>query len=342
MASAGTLHERLITESPMPRAIRIHEVGGPDVLRLEDVDLAAPGEGEVQVQHTAIGVNFIDVYDRTGLYPQKSMPAGLGREAAGIVVALGKKVRGLRTGDRVAYVSGVPGSYCEARNVPAARVVKIPAGISDEQAAVLMLKGLTACYLLRRTYRVQRGDVIVVHAAAGGVGALLAQWGRALGAVVIGIVGSEAKAPMAKKNGCRHVLVRGRVPIADTVKQLSKGRGAHVVYDGVGKDTFFESLDSLRARGLMVSFGSASGPVAPFSTSELVKRGSLFVTRPTLFDYTAERRDLDSMARETFAAVKKKWLKIQINQRYKLAEAAQAHSDLESRKTVGASIIVPF
>jgi len=325
----------------MPRAIRIHEVGGPEVMRLEDVDIAAPGEGEVQVQHTAIGVNFIDVYDRTGLYPQKTMPGGLGREAAGIVVALGKKVRGLRAGDRVAYVIGVPGSYCEARNVPASRVVKIPAGISDEQAAVLMLKGLTACYLLRHTYRVQRGDVIVVHAAAGGAGALLAQWGRALGATVIGIVGSEAKAALAKQNGCRHVLVRGRVAIAETVRKLSRGVGANVVYDGVGKDTFFESLDCLRTRGLMVSFGSASGPVAPFSTAELVKRGSLFVTRPTLFDYTAERRDLEAMARETFAAVKKKWLKIRINQRYKLADAAQAHRDLEGRKTVGASIIVP-
>ena len=325
----------------MPRAIRIHEVGGPDVLRLEDVNLAAPGEGEVQVQHTAIGVNFIDVYDRTGLYPQKSMPAGLGREAAGIVVALGRKVRGIRVGDRVAYVSGVPGSYCEARNVPASLLVKIPAGITDEQAAVLMLKGLTACYLLRHTHRVRRGDVIVVHAAAGGMGALLAQWGRALGATVIGIVGSEAKAALAKKNGCRHVLVRGRDDIAATVKRLSKGQGAHVVYDGVGKDTFIESLDSLRKRGLMVSFGSASGPVPPFAPAELVKRGSLFITRPTLFDYTAERADLDAMARETFAAVKKKWLKIQINQRYKLADAAQAHRDLESRKTVGASIILP-
>jgi NADPH:quinone reductase len=325
----------------MPRAIRIHEVGGPDVLRLEDVDLAAPGEGEVQVQHTAIGVNFIDVYDRTGLYPQKSMPAGLGREAAGVVVALGRKVRGIRVGDRVAYVSGVPGSYCEARNVPASLLVKIPAGISDEQAAVLMLKGLTACYLLRHTHRVRRGDVIVVHAAAGGVGALLAQWGRALGATVIGIVGSEAKAALAKKNGCRHVLVRGRDDIAATVKKLSKGQGAHVVYDGVGKDTFIESLDSLRKRGLMVSFGSASGPVPPFAPAELVKRGSLFITRPTLFDYTAERADLDAMARETFAAVKKKWLKIQVNQRYKLADAAQAHRDLEARKTVGASIILP-
>ncbi len=325
----------------MPRAIRIHEVGGPEVMRLEDVEVGSPAEGEVQVQHTAIGVNFIDVYDRSGLYPQKSMPGGLGREAAGVVSAVGRRVRGFRVGDRVAYVVGVPGSYAEVRNVPALRVVKIPAGISDEQAAVLMLKGLTACYLLRHTYRVRRGDVIVVHAAAGGVGTLLAQWGRALGAVVIGVVGSEDKAKLAKKNGCRHVLIRGREPVAERVKKLSRGSGAHVVYDGVGKDTFLESLDSLRMRGLMVSYGSASGPVPPFSTSELVKRGSLYVTRPTLFDYTAERADLESMARETFAALKKKWIRIDIRQRYKLADASQAHRDLEGRKTTGASVILP-
>jgi NADPH2:quinone reductase len=325
----------------MPRAIRIHETGGPEVLRLEDVDVASPGEGEVQVQHTAIGVNFIDVYDRSGLYPQKSMPGGLGREAAGVVAALGRKTRGFRVGDRVAYVADSPGSYCELRNVPAARLVKIPAGVSDEQAAVLMLKGITACYLLRHTYRVQRGDFILVHAAAGGVGTLLAQWGRALGAVVIGVVGSEAKARLAKKNGCRHVLVRGRDVIAESVKKISKGAGVHVVYDGVGKDTFFESLDSLRRRGMMVSYGSASGPVPPFSTAELVKRGSLFLTRPTLYDYTATRADLESVTREVFGALKKKWIAVRIEQRYKLGDAAQAHRDLESRKTTGASVIVP-
>jgi NADPH:quinone reductase-like Zn-dependent oxidoreductase len=325
----------------MPRAIRIQETGGPEVLRLEDVDVASPGEGEVQVQHTAIGVNFIDVYDRSGLYPQKSMPGGLGREAAGVVAALGRKTRGFRVGDRVAYVADSPGSYCELRNVPAARLVKIPAGVSDEQAAVLMLKGITACYLLRHTYRVQRGDFILVHAAAGGVGTLLAQWGRALGAVVIGVVGSEAKARLAKQNGCRHVLVRGRDVIAESVKKISKGAGVHVVYDGVGKDTFFESLDSLRRRGMMVSYGSASGPVPPFSTAELVKRGSLFLTRPTLYDYTATRADLESVTREVFGALKKKWIAVRIEQRYKLGDAAQAHRDLESRKTTGASVIVP-
>ena len=325
----------------MPRAIRIHETGGPEVMRLEDVDVGAPAAGEVQIRHTAIGVNFIDVYDRTGLYPQNEMPAGLGREAAGVVSAVGKKVRGIRVGDRVAYVHDVPGCYCEMRNVPADRVVKIPAGVSDEQAAVLMLKGQTACYLLRHTYRVRKGDVVVIHAASGGVGVIASQWARALGALVIGIVGSEDKVALAKKNGCRHVLVRGRVDIPAAVKQISKGAGAHVVYDGVGKDTFAESLDSLRRRGMMVSFGSSSGPVPPFSTAELVKRGSLYVTRPTLYDYTITRQDLESVSRETFAVVKKKWVKVEIKQRYKLADAAQAHRDLEARKTVGASVILP-
>ena len=324
----------------MARSIRIHEAGGPEVMRLEDAEVAAPAAGEVQVRHTAIGLNYIDVYDRSGLYPQ-NMPAGLGREAAGVVEAVGKKVRGFRVGDRVAYVHSVPGSYSEMRNVPASRLVKIPAGVNDEQAAVLMLKGMTACYLLRHTYRVKRGDLIVVHAAAGGVGLMLSQWGRALGATVIGIVGNDEKAKLAKKNGCKHVLVRGRDAIAESVRKITKGKGADVVYDAVGKDTFFESLDCLRKRGLMVNYGSASGPVPPFSLAELVKRGSLYVTRPTLFDYTAERADLDTLARETFAAVKKKWVKVRIHQRYKLADAALAHRDLEGRKTTGASVILP-
>ena len=324
----------------MPRAIRIHEAGGPDVLHLEDVEVPPPEADEVQIRHAAIGLNFIDVYDRSGLYPQ-AMPAGLGREGAGVVMALGRKVRGLRVGDRVAYVHAVPGSYAELRNVPAARVVRIPKGVSHEQAAVLMLKGMTACYLLRHTYRVKRGEVIVVHAAAGGVGSLLAQWGRALGAVVIGVVGDEKKIRLARGNGCRHVLVRGKEPIAERVKALSKGAGAHVVYDGVGKDTFIESLDCLRKRGLLVSYGNSSGAVPPFSPAELVKRGSLYVTRPTLFDYTADRADLDRIARETFAAVRNKWIRVRINQRYELADAAQAHRDLEARRTTGASVIIP-
>lgn len=324
----------------MPRAVRINEVGGPEVIRLEEVDVPAPASGEVQVQHTAIGLNFIDIYDRSGLYPQ-AMPGGLGREAAGVISAIGKRVRGLRVGDRVAYVMSPPGTYSDVRNVAAARVVKIPAGVSDEHAAVLSLKGMTACFLLRHCYQVKRKDFIVVHAAAGGVGSLLSQWGRKLGAVVIGVVGSKEKAKLAKANGCKHVLVRGRDDVPASVKKISKGVGAHVVYDGVGKDTFTESLDCLRKRGLMVLYGSASGPVPPFSPGELVKRGSLYLTRPTLFDYTDERRDLEKIARETFKAVKKGWIKVQINQRYKLADAALAHRDLEARKTTGATVITP-
>jgi NADPH2:quinone reductase len=324
----------------MPRAVRLHEVGGPEVMLLEEVDVAAPPAGYVQVEHTAIGLNFIDVYDRTGLYPQV-MPGGLGREAAGVVSAVGRGVRGLRIGDRVAYVMSSPGTYADLRNVPAGRVVKIPAGVSEEQAAVLALKGMTACFLLRHCFRVERADVIVVHAAAGGVGSLLCQWGKKLGAVVIGVVGSDEKVKLAKKNGCKHVLVRGRDEIAASVKKISKGPGAHVVYDGVGKDTFTESLDSLRKRGMMVLYGSASGPVPPFSPGELVKRGSLFLTRPTMFDYTESREDLEAIARETFAAAKKGWIKVQIHQRYKLTDAAQAHRDLEARKNTGASVIVP-
>jgi NADPH:quinone reductase-like Zn-dependent oxidoreductase len=324
----------------MPLAIRLSEAGGPEVLRLENLEVPAPAAGEVQVHHTAIGLNYIDVYDRSGLYPQ-DMPAGLGREAAGVVAAIGKKVRGLKVGQRVAYVHDKPGSYCELRNVPADRLVKIPAGVTDEQAAVLMLKGMTACYLLRYTYKVKRGDVIVVHAAAGGVGLILSQWGRALGATVIGVVGSEEKVKLAKKNGCKYVVVQGAEPIEAVVRAHTKGRGADVVYDAVGKDTFFQSLNCLRKRGLLVSYGNASGPVAPFSTAELVKRGSLYITRPTLYDYTASRADLEAVARETFSVVRKKWVKIHIHQRYRLKDAAQAHRDLESRKTTGASVILP-
>ena len=331
-------------------AIRIHAHGGPEVMRWERIDLPPPAAGEARVRHTAIALNFSDVNVRRGGFYRSAetrFPLIPGNEAAGVVDAVGPEARGVRPGDRVAYVGmGGPffertGAYAKARNVPADRLVKIPAGVSDEQAAVLMLKGMTAAYLLRHTYRVKRGDVIVVHAAAGGVGSLLSRWGRALGARVIGVVGSEEKAKLAKKNGCHLVLVRGRDDIAVTVRKLSKGRGANVVYDGTGKDTFTESLDCLRRRGLMVSYGNASGPVPPFSLAELVKRGSLYLTRPTLYDYTVERRDLESLARETFAAHRKKWIRVQVAQRYKLADAAQAHRDLEARKTTGASVIVP-
>jgi NADPH:quinone reductase-like Zn-dependent oxidoreductase len=324
----------------MSRAIRIAEAGGPEVMRLEDVDVPPPALDEAQVRHTAIGLNYIDVYDRSGLYAQP-MPTGLGREAAGVIMVLGKKVRGFRVGDRVAYVHSTPGSYSERRNVPAARLVKIPAGVSDEHAAVLMLKGTTACYLLRHTYRVRKGDIVVVHAAAGGVGLMLCQWGKALGATIVGVVGSEEKAKLAKTNGARHVLIRGRDDLVASVRKISKGEGAHVVYDAVGKDTFTESLDCLRRRGMLVLYGSASGPVPPFSPTELVKRGSLYLTRPTLYDYTSTRAEVEGIAREVFGAVKKKWLNVKVRQRYALADAAQAHRDLEARKTTGASVILP-
>jgi len=324
----------------MALAIRFHEHGGPEVLRVEDVDPGRPEAGEAQVRHTAIGLNYIDVYDRTGLYAGE-LPSGLGREAAGVIVALGRKVRGFKIGDRVAYVHSRPGAYSEVRSVPADRLVKVPRGISDEEAAALMLKGLTAHYLLRRTYRVARGEAILVHAAAGGVGLFLCQWAKALGAKVIGVVGSDAKAELARRNGCKHVLILGRDALATEVKKLTKGEGVAVVYDSVGKDTFMDSLDCLRPLGMMVAYGNASGPPPAISPLELSKRGSLFLTRPTLFNYIATRQSLDAAARELFAAVKSRAVRVRIGQRYALADAAEAHRDLEGRRTTGATVLVP-
>ena len=324
----------------MPSAIRFHSFGGPEVLRLEELEPGPPAAHEVQVRHTAIGVNFLDVYERTGLYPAE-LPAGLGREAAGVVTACGRAVRGLKVGERVAYVHSTSGAYSEARNVPAERVVKIPKGISDQQAAALMLKGLTAHYLLRRTYKVVRGDAILVHAAAGGVGLILCQWARALGARVIGVVGSEAKAELARRHGCRHVLISGRDELAPKVRELTRGEGVAVVYDAVGKDTFMESLDCLRRLGMMVTYGNASGPPPAISPFELTKRGSLFLTRPTLFNYISTREELAKAARELFAAVKSRKVRIVIGQRYPLARAADAHRDLEGRRTTGSTVLVP-
>jgi NADPH2:quinone reductase len=324
----------------MPHAIRIHETGGPDVLKFEEVEVGAPAPDEVQVRHTAIGLNFIDVYDRNGLYPM-TLPGGLGREAAGVVMARGKKVRDIRVGDRVAYASAGIGAYSELRNVPAERVVKVPNGISDQQAAAIMLKGMTAQYLVRRTYRVKRGDFVLVHAAAGGVGLLLGQWAKALGATVIGVVSSDAKAALVGKHGYKHVLISGRDEVVASVKKLTKGVGVHVVYDGVGKDTFYESLDSLRPLGLMVSFGNASGAVPAFSPLELSKRGSLFFTRPTLFNYIATRPELLATAKDLFAAVKSRKVKVRVDQTYALKDAAQAHADLEARKTTGSTVLIP-
>jgi NADPH:quinone reductase len=324
----------------MPTAVRFYDNGGPEVLRIEEVEPGKPGANEVQVRHTAIGVNYIDVYDRTGLYPV-TLPSGLGREAAGVITALGRGVRGFRVGERVAYVYPSPGAYSELRNVPAERVVKIPRGISDEQAAALMLKGLTAQFLIRRTHKVARGDTLLVHAAAGGVGLILCQWAKALGATVIGVVGSEAKAELAKKHGCRHVLISGRDELVASVRKLTKELGVAVVYDAVGKDTFMESLDCIRRLGMMVTFGNASGPPPPISPLELTKRGSLFLTRPTLFNYIASRRELDAAARELFAAVRAKKVRVVIGQKYPLSRAADAHRDLEGRRTTGSTVLVP-
>jgi NADPH:quinone reductase len=324
----------------MPTAIRFYAHGGPEVLRVEEVDPGKPSAHEVQIRHTAIGVNYIDVYDRTGLYPV-TLPSGLGREAAGVVTALGRGVRGVRVGERVAYVNPSPGAYSELRNVPAERVVKVPSGISDAQAAALMLKGLTAQFLIRRTYKVARGDAILVHAAAGGVGLILCQWAHALGAKVIGVVGSEPKAEVARRHGCRHVLISGRDELVASVKALTKGAGVAVVYDAVGKDTFMDSLDCLRRLGMMVTFGNASGPPPAISPFELTRRGSLFLTRPTLFNYIASREELTRAARELFAAVRAKKVRVVIGQTYPLARAADAHRDLEGRRTTGSTVLVP-
>jgi NADPH:quinone reductase len=324
----------------MPHAIRIHAHGGPDVLRWEAVAASEPGRGEVLIRQTAIGLNFIDVYERTGLYPG-ALPSGLGREGAGVVEAVGAKVRGLVVGDRVAYASNQPGAYAQERTLPADRLVKIPEGVSDRLAAAAMLKGLTAWFLLRRTHRVARGEAVVVYAAAGGVGLILAQWARHLGATVIGAVGSEAKAAVALAHGCHEALVLGRDDLPGRVRSLTGGLGAHVVYDSVGKDTFAASLDSLRPLGMMVSFGNASGPVPPFAPLELARRGSLFLTRPTLFHYVARRAELERGARELFDVVGRGAVRIEIGQSYALQDVAEAHRDLEGRRTIGSTVLIP-
>jgi NADPH2:quinone reductase len=323
----------------MPHAIRIRENGGPEVLCWEEVSVADPGPGEVRVRNTAIGLNFIDTYQRSGLYPMP-LPMTLGSEGAGVVEAVGPKVKGLKAGDRVAY-AGPIGAYAEVLLRPAERLVKIPAGVSDSTAAAMMLKGMTTWYLVRRTYKVKKGDTILVHAAAGGVGQILCQWGKHLGATVIGTVGSDAKAPIAKKAGCRHVIVAEREKVSQRVREITKGKGVPVVYDGVGKETFMDSLDCLAPLGIMASFGNASGAVPPFNIGILAQKGSLFLTRPTLATYTASREDLEAAARDLFSVVKKGAVKIAINQTYPLREAAQAHRDLEARKTTGSTVLLP-
>jgi NADPH2:quinone reductase len=319
--------------------MRVYEYGGPEKLRWEQVQVGAPGEGQVLVRNTAIGLNFVDTYQRSGLY-QTALPFTPGSEGAGVVEAVGPKVKELKVGDRVAYSSPI-GAYAEVLLRPAERLVKIPAGIDDRTAAAMMLKGLTAQYLLRRTYRVKKGDTILMHAAAGGVGQILCQWARALGATVIGTVGSDEKAALAKKAGCKHVIVTSREKFVERVKQITQGKGVPVVYDGVGKDTFMDSLDCLAPLGLMASFGNASGAVTQFNPGVLAQKGSLYLTRPTLITYTASREALLSAARELFAVVKSGKVKIAINQTYPLRDAAQAQRDLESRKTTGSTVLLP-
>jgi len=324
----------------MSYAIRIHAHGGPEAMQWEPHDPGTPGRGEALIRQTAVGLNFIDVYERTGLYAT-TLPAGLGREGAGVVEALGPGVRGLAIGDRVAYVSAQAGAYAERRCMAADLLVKIPDGFSDRLAAASMLKGLTAQFLLRRTHRVKQGDAVVIHAAAGGVGLIAAQWARDLGATVIGVVGSDAKAGIARAHGCHHVLVLGRDDLPASVRAVTGGAGAHVVYDSVGKDTFFASLDCLRPLGLMVSYGNASGPAPAFQPLELARRGSLFLTRPTLFHYIARRAELLRASRELFDAIGRGVVRIEIGQTYALQDVAQAHRDLESRRTIGSTVLIP-
>lgn len=322
----------------MTRAIRIHGTGGADVLRFEEVDLPPPDEGEVRVRHRAIGVNFIDTYQRSGLYKLPALPAILGMEGAGDVVAVGRGVTSLREGDRVAYGTEL-GGYAEERNIRADRLVPLPDDIAYETAAALMLQGMTVRYLFRETYRIGPETVLLFHAAAGGVGLIACQWARALGATMIGTVGSAEKAELARAHGCSHVIDYRRENFVERVRELTGGKGCDVVYDSVGRDTFPASLDCLKPKGLWVSFGNASGPVPPFDLTQL--KGSLFATRPSLMAYTATAEALRANASELFAQVQAGNIHVRINQTYALADAAQAHRDLEARKTTGSSILVP-
>lgn len=324
----------------MPKAIRFYVTGGPEVLQWEEALVGEPAVGEARIRHTAIGVNFIDTYHRTGLYPLP-LPSGLGGEAAGVVEAVGPGVTHIQPGDRVGYAGGPPGSYCEVRVMPADRLLKLPAGISDQQAAAMLLKGMTAQYLIRRTYRVQSGETVLFHAAAGGVGLIACQWLKALGAIVIGTVSSEEKARLAKANGCEHVINYRVEDFAKRVREITDGQGVPVVYDSVGQSTFTGSIDCLRPRGLLVSFGNASGPVQPFPLSLLTQKGSLYVTRPTLATYTATRDELEATARELFDVVQWGQVKITINQTYKLQNVHQVHADLEARRTTGSIVMLP-
>ncbi len=323
----------------MVKAIRVHKPGGPDAMTWEDIEIAAPAASEVLVRHTAIGVNFIDTYFRSGLYPAPA-PFSPGNEAAGVVEAVGAGVTDLKAGDRVAYVAG-PGTYAEKRLVPADRVVKLPAGISDKQAASMMLKGMTVQYLLRRTYKVQKGDTILFHAAAGGVGLIACQWAKHLGATTIGTVGSKEKAELAKAHGCHHTVLYRETDFVPAVKALTNNEGVPVVYDSVGKDTLLKSLDCLKPLGTLVTFGQSSGPAEPLNLGLLSAKGSLYVTRPTLNTYVAKRADLVATANDLFDVVSKGVVKIETTAEYALKDAVRAHQDLEGRKTTGSVILVP-
>ncbi|MGH6855217.1 MAG: quinone oxidoreductase family protein [Aestuariivirga sp.] len=322
------------------KAIRIEQTGPPSVMRLVDVQVGKPKPSEIRLRHTAIGLNYIDTYHRSGLYPV-TLPSGIGVEAAGVIEELGEGVKGLKVGDRIAYGTGPVGAYAQARNVPADRVIKIPKAISDDTAAGMMLKGMTARYLLRVSYKVKRGETILLHAAAGGVGQILSQWARALGVHVIGTVGSAGKMAAASNNGCAHVINSGEENVVARVKEITGGKGVPVVYDGVGQATLMTSLDCLSPRGMLVSFGNASGPVKAFDLGLLAAKGSLYVTRPTLGTFTATAADLKETAADLIEMVKSGKVKIPVNQRYPLAEAVKAHEDLEARRTTGTTIFIP-
>jgi len=324
----------------MVKAIRIEEFGGPEVLRWRDVEPGEPGPGQVRLRHTAVGLNFIDTYHRSGLYPLE-LPSGLGSEAAGVVEALGAGVEGFEVGQRVAYTGRPPDAYSEARLIAADLLVPLPDAVGDETAAAAMLKGLTAWYLLKRSYPVRPGDTVLLHAAAGGVGLIAVQWAKHLGATVIGTVSTDAKAELARAHGCDHIVMADSNDLAGEVRRLNGGEGVAAVYDSVGRDTFYASLDSLRPHGVMVSFGNASGPVEPFAPLELAKRGSLYVTRPVLFDFISTRDALLGAAADLFDVIRSGAVKIEVNQRYPLADAAEAHRDLEARRTTGSTVLVP-
>ncbi len=325
----------------MAKAIRMYETGGPEVLRWEDFDPGKPAAGQALIRHEAVGLNFIDVYHRTGLYPLPALPAVPGMEGAGIVEAVGDGVTEVKAGDRVAYAGNPPGAYAEIRLMPADRLVKLPAGISTRQAAAIMLQGMTARYLLHGSYKVKAGDRVLIHAAAGGVGLIACQWAKHLGATVIGTVGSPEKAELAKAHGCEYPILYNTEDFVARAKEITDGQGVDAVYDSVGQATFMKSLDCLRPLGMMVSFGQASGKVPPFDVGVLSLKGSLFLTRPTLMTYTAKRADLLEHANDLFNVVQSGAVKVEVRQTYALAEAAQAHKDLEARKTTGSSVLLP-